>query len=154
VALPRFVLLLVHVLAGAVWLGAMAYSLGVVQARVRALFDDPVRSEEAAVFMAAGARWKVIATMAVLAATGGGLVVVEGWGHSAWWQVAIVAKVVVLAVAAAVFGWVSWRLWPARIFALPEEIAGWQRRFEAVGRTLLGLVTAEFVLGVAAHVIR
>lgn len=50
------------------------------------------------------------------------------------------------AVAAAVFGWVSWRLWPARIFALPEEIAGWQRRFEAVGRNLLGLVTAEFVL--------
>lgn len=149
----RFVLLLAHVVAGAVWLGAMAYSLGVVQARVRALFDDPVRAEEVAVFMAAGARWKVIFTMAVLAATGGALVVVQGWDHSAWWQAAIVAKVVLLAVAAAVFVQVSWRLWPARIFALPEEIPGWQRRFERVGRTLLGLVGAEFVLGVAAHVV-
>lgn len=150
----RFVLLLAHVVAGAVWLGAMAYSLGVIQARVRALFDDPVRAEEVAVFMAAGARWKVIAVMAVLAATGGGLVVVQGWGHSARWQIAIGAKVLLLAVAAAVFAWVSWRLWPARVFALPEEIPGWQRRFRIVGATLLGLVSAEFVLGIAAHVIR
>jgi len=153
VTLLRFVLLLAHVVAGAVWLGAMAYSLGVVQARVRALFDDPVRAEEVAVFMAAGARWKVIGVMAILAATGGGLALVGGRGHSTWWQIAIGTKGVLLVVAAAVFAWVSWRLWPARVFALPEEVPGWQRRFQIVGATLLGLVSAEFVLGIAAHVI-
>lgn len=149
----RFVLLVVHVLAGAVWLGAMAYSLAVVQRRLRRFFDSPVRTEEVAVFLAAGARWKVIGTMAVLAMTGGGLILVEGWHHSVGWQVAIVVKVVLLAVAAAVFGWVSWRLWPARVFALPAEIPGWQRSFDVVGGVLLGLVSAEFILGVAAHVI-
>lgn len=89
----------------------------------------------------------------VLAVTGGALVAVEGWDHSAGWRVAIALKVVLLAVAAAVFGWVSWRLWPARVFALPAEIPRWQRRFDLVGAALVGLVGAQFVLGIAAHVI-
>jgi hypothetical protein len=152
--LVRFVLLLAHAVAGAVWLGAMAYSLAVVQRRVRLFFGDPARAEEVAVFLAAGARWKVIGLMVVLAATGGGLIAVEGWGHSAGWQVAVVVKAVLLAGAAGFFAWVSWRLWPARIFALPAEILRWQRRFDLVGAVLVGLVGAEFVLGIAAHVIR
>jgi len=52
----RFVLLVVHVLVGAVWLGAMVYSLAAVQRRVRQFFGDAVRAEEVAVFLAAGAR--------------------------------------------------------------------------------------------------
>lgn len=51
------------------------------------------------------------------------------------------------------FGWVSWRLWPACVFALPAEIPGWQQRFDVVGSVLLGSVYAEFILGVAAHVV-
>ena len=149
----RFLLLLAHVVVGAVWLGAMTYSLAVVQRRLRRFFGDPARTEEVAVALAAGARWKVIGMMAALAVTGGALVAVQGWEHSAGWQLAIVAKLALLAVAAAVFAWVSWRLWPARIFALPHEIAGWQRRFDIVGGVLVSLVAAEFVLGVAAHVI-
>ena len=154
VTLVRFVLLLTHVAVGAVWLGAMAYSLAVVQRRVRRLFDDPARAEEVAVFLAAGARWKVIGLMAVLAVTGGALIGVEGWGHSARWQVAVAVKAVLLAGAAGFFAWVSWRLWPARIFALPAEIPRWQRRFDLVGAVLIGLVGAEFALGIAAHLIR
>jgi len=152
-AFARFALLVVHVLAGAVWLGAMAYSLAVVQRRLRQFFGNPVRTEELAVFLASGARWKVIGTMGVLAVSGSGLIVIHGWDHSAGWQVAIVAKVVLLAVAAAVFGWVSWRLWPARVFALPAEIPQWQRRFDLVGGVLFGLVGAEFILGIGAHVV-
>lgn len=122
----RFVLLAVHVLVGAVWLGAMVYSLAVVQRRVRQLFGDAVRAEEVAVFLAAGARWKVIWMIGALAVTGGALIVVDGWDHASGWRLAIGLKVGLLGVAAAVFGWVSWRLWPARIFAVPAEIPGWQ----------------------------
>lgn len=153
VTLLRFILLSAHLIAGAVWLGAMAYSLGVVQRRVRLFYGSPAAAEELAVHLAAGARWKVIGVMALLAVSGGALVAVEGWDHPAGWQAAIVAKAGLLIAAAAVFAWVSWRLWPARIFALPDEVAGWQRRFRLVGAVLIGLVGAEFVLGVAAHVL-
>lgn len=151
--LARFGLLVVHVLVGAVWLGAMAYSLAVLQPRLRRFFADPSSGEEVATFLAAGARWKVIAMIGLLAATGGGLVAAEGWHDSRWWQLAVIAKAVLLLVALAFFCWVSWRLWPARIFALPAEIPRWQRRFDLVGVVLIGLVGAEFVLGIAAHVI-
>lgn len=149
----RFLLLAVHIVAAAVWLGAMAYSLAVLQPRLRRFFADPVRSEELATFLAAGARWKVIAMIGLLGVTGAGLVAVEGWQHSTGWRLAVLAKVVLLLVAAGFFCWVSWRLWPARVFALPAEVPRWQRRFDAVGAVLIGLVGAEFLLGAVAHVL-
>jgi hypothetical protein len=54
--------------------------------------------------------------------------------------------------AAAVFWWVSWRGWPARVFALPAELPALHRRFRRVALAMTGLVCAAFVLGVvAAH---
>lgn len=50
-----------HAGAAAIWLGAMAYSLAVVQPRAAALFDEPEEYERLAVALAAGARWKVLA---------------------------------------------------------------------------------------------
>jgi hypothetical protein len=150
--LVKFLLLVVHLLAAAVWLGAMAYSLAVIQPRVRRFFPGTGRGEEFATFLAAGARWKVMGMMVLLGLTGGGLVGVEGWRHSTDWRLAVSLKVIVLLVAAGVFSWVSWRLWPARVFALPAEVAGWQRRFDLVGALLFTLVGVEFVLGAAVHV--
>ncbi len=149
----KALLLAIHICTAAVWLGAMAYSLAVLQPRLRRYFGDRMQAEEFATFVAAGARWKVIAMMGVLAASGAALMGIEGWRHPAGWWVALVAKVALLVVAATFFGWVSWRLWPARVFALPAEVPKWQRRFDLVGATLIGLVGAEFVLGVVLHVL-
>jgi hypothetical protein len=47
---------------------------------------------------------------------------------------------------------VSWRGWPARVFALPAELPALHRRFRRVALVMTGLVGAAFVLGVvAAH---
>ena len=55
----------------------------------------------------------------------------------------------VLALAALVFWRVSWRWWPARVFALPAERAGWRRRFRLAGLALMGCAGLASVLGAA-----
>jgi Flp pilus assembly protein TadB len=143
-----FVLTLTHLGAGAAWLGAMAYSLFVVQPRVRRLYADPERAEELYREFAAGNRWRVVALIGVIAASGGALLLVHGDGG--WWWATVAAKTVLLSGAAGLFWWVSWRGWPARVFALPAELPGLQRRFRLVALTMLVLVGAAFTLGVAA----
>jgi hypothetical protein len=139
-----------HLLLAAVWLGAMAYSIGVVQPKLLRYFGSPQRAEEPATFVAAGARWKVVGVLAALAVTGAGLVAVAD-GRSGWWWSLVVVKVVLLAAAGGVFWYVSWRMWPRRVFALPAEVVGWQATFRRVGWLLLVLVGAASVAGVAAR---
>ena len=145
--------MLVHIGVGAVWLGSMVYSLGVVQPRVGRLFGDPARAEEVYREMAAGNRWRVVAMIALLAASGAGLAPLLAGEHGkGWWWALVAAKVCLLAAAAAGFWWVSWRGWPARVFALPAELPALHRRFRRVALVMTGLVGAAFVLGVvAAH---
>jgi hypothetical protein len=59
-----------------------------------------------------------------------------------------------LLLALAVFARVSWRLWPARVFALPAEFDALRRRFRLAALTLLGTVGLATALGVAAQVLR
>ncbi len=60
------------------------------------------------------------------------------------------AKVALLAAATALFWHVSWRLWPRRLFATPEELPALRARFRGVAWALLTLVGLEIVLGAAA----
>jgi len=141
-----------HVLAAAVWLGAMAYSLAVVQPRARRLFEDDAGREEFAATLASGARYPVLAVIAVIALSGGALAALGGEeGRSDGWWALVAAKGAILAAALAVFAWVSWRLWPARIFAAPAELAAIRKRFAIAASALTALVAAGTILGVAAR---
>jgi len=141
-----------HVLAAAIWLGAMAYSLVVVQPRSRRFLGDDERSEGFAATLASGARYPVLALIAVLAISGGALAALGGdEGRPDGWWALVAIKGVALAIALAVFAWVSWRLWPARIFAAREELPAIRRRFAFAALTLTGLVITGTVLGVAAR---
>lgn len=144
-----FLLATVHLLLAAVWLGAMAYSIGVVQPKLLKYYGSPQKAEEAATFVAAGARWKVVGFIAVIALSGALLVVIGHSGQSGWWWAIVGAKVVLLVAASALFWYVSWRMWPRRVFALPAEVPGWQAAFRRVGWALIVLVGAASVLGVA-----
>lgn len=148
-------LVLAHAGIAAIWLGAMAYSLLVVQPRAERYLGDPQRYEEFAATLAAGARWKVLGMMAALGLTGAGLVWLGAAGEpvpSAWWITLVAVKGVLLAVSLALFWFVSWRLWPRRLFALPAELPALRRRFRLVAIALTATVAANFALGVlAAH---
>jgi hypothetical protein len=144
-----FALVLVHAGAGALWLGSMAYSLFVVQPRVVRVLPDPVRAEDLYRELGAGNRWTVIGFIAILALSGTGLLFVDS-GHTTAWWVVIGLKVVLLAAASVLFWWVSWRGWPRRVFALPEEIPGEQARFRRVALVMAALVATAYGLGLAA----
>jgi putative copper export protein len=111
-----------HVVVAAVWLGAMAYSLAIVQPRAARFLADERRTEELAAVLAAGARRKVLAVIAFIALSGVALVLIAPAGErsGAWWAL-IAVKAGLLGVALGVFAHVSWRLWPARLFAGPDE---------------------------------
>lgn len=139
------VLVLVHVGVAAGWLGAMAYSLLVVQPRAERFAGDDY--EQLAATLAAGARWKVVAMMAALVLSGAGLVAVADPE-----PVVVVVKSALLGVSLALFWYVSWRLWPRRLFALPEELPSIRRRFRLVAYGLAASVGLNFAIGVlAAH---
>lgn len=138
-----------HAVLGAVWVGAMAYSLAVVQPRSRRLLGAQ-RYEDLAATLAAGARWRVLALIAALALTGLALAGLRGPGASWTWTALVVAKAALTVAAAGVFAWVSWRLWPQRLFASGEKLPVVHRRFALAATALLALAGAAFVLGVVA----
>jgi uncharacterized membrane protein len=153
----RAVLLLAHLAAAATWLGGMVYSLAIVQPRARRFLGSADRYEGFAVALAAGARRGVLALIGLLAASGAGLVAVEIAGADdpgALWAVLVALKAVLLVAATAVFAHVSWRLWPARLFALPAELEALQARFRATALALTALVATAFALGAVTGAIR
>lgn len=136
-------LTLVHAGVGALWLGAMAYSLFTVQPKIAAMVGgDAERVEDAQRILAHGNRWRVVGLIGALWASGIALAAVD---TNRDWPV-IAAKAVLLAAASALFWWVSWRGWPRRVFALPDELPALQRRFRAAAITMLALVGAAFAL--------
>jgi uncharacterized membrane protein len=144
-----FGLILVHLGVGAGWLGGMLYSLFVVQPRVARVMPDPARAEELYRELGAGNRWRVVGLIAALAVSGLALLYVQS-GHSALWWAVVAAKMLLLVAASVLFWWVSWRGWPRRVFALPEELPAEQARFRRVALAMAGLVGLAFVLGIAA----
>lgn len=144
-----FLLLVVHLMAAVAWLGAMAYSLIVVQPRIARAVPDPTRAEELYRELAAGNRWPVVGLLGGLALTGIGLVVVIDGRPAGWWAV-IAAKALLWVVASGLFWWVSWRAWPRRLFALPAELPAQQARFRRVALAMLAVVGLAFALGVVA----
>ena len=155
--LVRATLALVHVGAAAVWLGAMLYSLLVVQPRAAGFFRDAAEREDFTVALAAGARWKVLALCGAIAVSGAGLIgteISERDDPTSLWLALVGAKGALLAVAIALFVYVSWRLWPARLLAhLTEsaELAPLQRRFRRVALALTVTVSGDR-LGVGASI--
>ena len=144
-------LVLIHTGIGAVWLGSMVYSLGVVQPRIGRIFPDPAKAEDVYRELAAGNRWRVAALIVFLGLSGAALLLDSSDKSPTWW-VLIALKAGLLIAAAGCFWWVSWRGWPARIFALPAELPALHRGFRRIALLMTALVGAGFVLGVlAAH---
>jgi hypothetical protein len=135
----------VHLTVAAVWLGSMAYSLNVVQPKVARFFTDQVRREEFLVTLAHGNRRPVVALICVLLVTAAG--VVSAAPHTAAIGYAVVLGL--YAAAALIFANVSWRHWPARVFALPAELPGYRRRLAAQAWAMLALVGTGFLVALS-----
>lgn len=137
-------LVLMHAGLAAMWLGAMGYSLFVVQPKLSRLAgNDPERIEELHRELAHGNRWPVTGVIAALWVTG--LLLVRDL------NALVLVKAAALAWATGLFWWISWRAWPRRVFALPSELPALQRRFRRVAVVMFALVALAFVAGVAVR---
>ena len=139
-------LVIVHAGLAAAWVGGMAYSLFVVQPKLKRFFGPDEESREAlTAVIASGNRYKVLALIAVIAVTGAVLLLLD---HEHWWIHLI--KAVLLIAATTIFWYVSWRHWPRRVFATAAERPALQRQLYLLAGTMLVLTGAAFALGVAA----
>lgn len=144
---PRQPFALAHLGLTASWLGAMGYSLGVVQPKVTRFFPDERQREEFLTILAHGNRWRVVALLATLIVTATAVLLTSpGAMVSTGYAAALVPHL----AAAGVFAHVSWQHWPARVFALPAELSGYRRRLRALAWTMLGLVGTAFLAARAA----
>lgn len=141
-------LAVMHVGLLAVWLGSMLYSLVVVQPRAARFFTGDDALEEFLTVLGSGNRRPVVAIIAGLLVSGVLLAATQTWTPARASMFA--AEGVALLAATAVFARVSWRLWPRRVFALPEERPAHRAALRRHAMAMVGLVGAAFVLAVAA----
>ncbi len=139
-------LAITHAVLAAAWVGGMAYSLFVVQPKLKRYFgaDEEAREAQTTV-IASGNRWKVVGLIAAIALTGLPLLLLE----SEHWRIHAVKGVLLLG-ASGIFWYVSWRHWPRRVFATTAEQSVLRRQLVVLAGTMLGLTGTAFALGVAA----
>lgn len=139
-------LVIVHAGLAAAWVGGMAYSLFVVQPKLKRFFGPDEESREAlTAVIASGNRYKVLALIGVIALTGVVLLLLD---HEHWWIHLI--KAVLLIAATTIFWYVSWRHWPRRVFATTTERPALQRQLLLLATTMLALASTAFALGVGS----
>ncbi|MGZ0149299.1 hypothetical protein ACXJJ3_19680 [Kribbella sp. WER1] len=140
------ILAVVHAGLAAAWVGGMAYSLFVVQPKLKRYFgEDREGREMLTAVIASGNRWKVIGLVAAIAVTGVGMLLIR---HDNWQLHAV--KGLLLLIASGIFWYVSWRHWPQRVFATAAELPVLQRRLVRLATAMLGLAGLAFALGVVA----
>ena len=149
----------VHVLGGGVWIGAMAFSVFVLHPRAERFFSGSSTFEDFIFTVVHGARWKVVAGIVGIVASGIALTLrvggtaVQGTGWPGW-SVMVAAKVGLLAISLALFVYVSWALWPRRVFASMAELPEVRRRFYWVGVAMITANGINMGLGILAHALR
>jgi hypothetical protein len=149
--------LAVHVLGGGVWIGAMVFSVFILQPRAARFFEREADFEDFIFTVVHGARWKVFAGVLAILLSG---VALSVWPEHAIvaddpvWLAAYVVKLLAFVLAAGLFVYVSWILWPKRTFATAEELPAIKQHFFRVGAVMVIANALNMVLGIAAHVWR
>ncbi len=146
---------ILHALAGAVWLGAMVYSLFLLQPKAKAYFGNDADFERFITAASSGARWKVLGGLVVIGLSGIvlAMLIMPASVGAGWWSI-LGAKALLFVVAVGLFVHVSWRLWPARLFADATEVQRYQRSFRRAGMSMAAIATASIALGIAARFYR
>ncbi|GAA4216715.1 hypothetical protein [Actinocatenispora rupis] len=139
----------VYLVPAAVWTGSMTYSLVVVQPRSARFLTDDDQLEEYLTVLAQGNRSRVLGIAATLIVSAAALALLCPWpGARAVYSTALGLDL----AATAVFWYVSWRHWPARVFARRAERPALRRRLLLCARAIWLLVGAGFGLTLVASV--
>ncbi len=150
--LLRVLLTLLHALAAAAWFGSMFYSIFVLYHRLGRYFGDIAERERFLLTLAHGARWHMVAAIALVGLSGVGLALLPRESKTSAWLIVMEVKMALL-LASAVFFWrISWHWWPARLFALEAELPAIHRRFRIGAACMLVMVGLNMLLGVLGRI--
>ncbi len=142
-----------HVWIGAVWLGGVWLSLVNLHRRGPRLFADEAEFERVIAGFTRGNRWLILAAAGGMCLSGALLwALIEA--RPAGWSALIIAKVALLCGNVIGMAYVSWIIWPRRLFALPAELPAIRRRQTVVRVCSTVFLAASAALGVAAHALR
>lgn len=142
-----------HVLGGGVWIGAMIFSVFVLHPRAERYFQRATDFEDFIFHVVHGARWKVLGGIAAIAGSGGALALARSGAPSPY-PLLLAAKAALFLVSLGLFVYVSWVLWPRRVFAREDELAAVRRRFWWVGVAMITSNALNMALGIASRVLR
>lgn len=143
-----------HIWIWALYYGPISYNYYMLYPRMqREFFESEARYEEFAVASAMGLRWWIFGAIAMAGVTGLLLVI---WPPRpemppAWWML-VGAKTVLMTVLAILYAYVSWVMWPRRVFAPPAERPRLQRQFFRIAFLIGFLLLCQLILGALAHV--
>jgi uncharacterized membrane protein len=143
----------VHVLGGGVWIGAMVFSVFILHPRAERFFTRAAEFEDFIFSVVHGARYKVLAGIAAIVASGVALALAHR-GTAAPWSWLVAVKVALLLISLALFLHVSFTLWPRRVFAREDELPAVRRRFWWIGVVMIACNAANMGLGVLARALR
>lgn len=150
----ELIMRLVHVLGAILWIGSIYFSASAIHQRAPALFARDEDFEAFVTGLSDKNRYRHVLAFSASLLSGLALVAL---GHAryahhghAWSWALIAIKGVLWVIGALIFGYISWRLWPERIFSLPQELKR-QRRRGAWARwslwaSLMGAATAGVLL--------
>jgi hypothetical protein len=145
---------LAHVLVGAGWLGATWFSLVVLHRRGPECFERDADFEQFITMLSDGNRRRIVGALVASVVTGGLLAwLVARGADRAWWAL-VAAKVVFAAGSGAIIYVVSWRLWPARVFALAHELQALRAAQTRLRICAVALLGASCALGILAQAMR
>lgn len=145
--------LAIHVIGGGVWIGAVAFNVFILHPRAENYFKKSSDYEDFLFSIVHGARYKVLAGVAAIAVSGVWLTA-HHMGSPAPWTSLVVVKIALLLAALALFLYVSFVLWPRRVFAREDELPAIRRRFWIVGVAMIVCNAANMGAGLLARVLR
>lgn len=152
-AAGAFLLHLVHVWVWAIYCGGLVYIYARLFPDIRRWLASEDRFEGFSLVTADGLRWWIFGALIGAGLTGFGLVLLRAGhrGGTLWWTL-LAAKGVIWLAMLIVYAYVSYVMWPRRVFVSTADRPAMQRRFAAVAWGLVTLAVIQLVLGAVLHV--
>jgi hypothetical protein len=141
-----------HVLIGTIWLGATWFSLAVLHRRGPQCFARDADFEDFITRISDGNRRRIVGALLSSALSGAALMALLGADRVNMGL--ITAKLALWCVSLGVLYTVSWRLWPARVFALPHELPRLRDVQTRLRVLMVGALGMSALLGLLAHALR
>jgi hypothetical protein len=144
----------VHTLTIGGWFGCQIYSVTLVQ-RHPAMERDSAAYEDFICDLGRNARWTILAVLAAALPAWVGIVLIRALTTdvSPLWVGLAAAKSAFLLVAIAFFAYLSWHLWPLRLFALPDELPQIRRTFWWTSTLIMCALATSLTFGIVANAV-